>query len=462
MVKFLSVTLSSRSTPHYAAILVAAVVLCHPLLLWGVPPGDAATLHVMYQSHFSEQFWYGDYYPRWLANANKGLGSPVFFLQYPLPYFVTALLRPFIWFPVDTRREAHELGFFFFLVITAAGFAGRMWFRKHSGDWASTIAAIVYMSLPYVLSEGVYARAALGEVCCFVWMPLALAICVSTRRGFTAVSLLATALACLILSNAIIAVLFVPVLIFYVLGRDLLTVRAAIRRVALLFSSLVLGIGMSAIYLFPVIVFRPLFDWSQMPANLPGYELGRYFLYLTTDSIAADSKAPLAIAGHDVIIGVVLCGTIGFMLAVLAYAWYATLTRAERIWIYVLLGLALLSTVPNLGPTVVRASGLALSEINSTDKFTERALLVTFSTLGLGLLAYCTVADAGARRDRVLLAIASGAFAFMLPWSAPIWKALPVLSSIQYPIRLGSVLSVAVVGTRCSRYRSKRGARERR
>jgi hypothetical protein len=421
---------------HYVVLLIAAAILCLPCLLWGVPPGADASLHVMYQSHFSEQFWHGDLYPRWLVNANKGLGTPVFFLQYPLPYFTTALLRPFVWSPAGAQREAREIGVFLFLVIAAAGVAARLWFRKHSSAVASTLAAIVYMLLPYILPQGVYARAALGEVCAFVWMPLALAICDSLRPSVSVVSILGAVLACLFLSNAIIAVLFVPALIFYTIGGGLLTVKAATRRAAILFSALALGVGMSAIYVFPVAAYRALFDWSQMPAHLPGYELGLYFLFLTSGSLAA---APIIV--------VVLVGTIAFTLAVLGQAWRATVSRTERICICVVLGLALLSMVPNVGPKMIRASGLRLSEIEPYVWFTARTLLGSLCTLGLGILAYCRVADAGARRrDKILLGIALGAVVLMLPWSAPIWKALPVLASIQFPFRFGSILSVAVAG----------------
>jgi hypothetical protein len=424
---------------HYIVLLIAAAILCLPCLLWGIPPGADGPLHVMYQSNFSEQFWHGDLYPRWLVNANKGLGTPVFFLQYPLPYFTTALLRPFVWSPVGAQREARELGVCLFLMIAAAGFAGRLWFRKHSSAVASTLAAIVYMSLPYLLSQGVYARAALGEVYAFVWMPLALAICDSLRPSVSVISILGAVLACLFLSNAIIAVLFVPALIFYTMevyhGGGPLTIKTTILPLFLLLIGLVIGVGLSAIYVFPVVAYRALFDWSQMPAYLPGYELGRYFLFLTSGNLASSR-----------IIVAVLVGTIAFTLAVLGQAWCAPVSRTERICMCVVLGLMLLCMVPNVGPKMIRASGLRLTEYEQPD-FTARALLVSLCTLGLGILAYCRVAGAGARRrDKMLLGIALGAVVLMLPWSAPIWKALPVLASIQFPFRFGSILSVAVAG----------------
>jgi hypothetical protein len=84
---------------HITAIIVVSAILCLPLLSVGVFTGayDAPT-HALYQYYFSRQFWNGDFYPRWLAEANKGYGSPVFLIQYPFPYFITALLRPILSF----------------------------------------------------------------------------------------------------------------------------------------------------------------------------------------------------------------------------------------------------------------------------------------------------------------------------------------------------------------------------
>jgi hypothetical protein len=96
--------LSSSSTravhlAHGLVIIVVAALLSFPYLLVGIPEGYDSTIHTMYQYHFDRQFWSGDLYPRWLAEANKGYGSPIFLVQYPLPYFITALLRPILSFP---------------------------------------------------------------------------------------------------------------------------------------------------------------------------------------------------------------------------------------------------------------------------------------------------------------------------------------------------------------------------
>jgi hypothetical protein len=86
---------------HFIIIGVAGFILTLPVLFFGAPfQGDDAITHAGWYIHFSEQFWSGDNYPRWLIGMNGGLGSPVFFYYPPVPYFLTSLL---IWL-VPTRR----------------------------------------------------------------------------------------------------------------------------------------------------------------------------------------------------------------------------------------------------------------------------------------------------------------------------------------------------------------------
>jgi hypothetical protein len=85
--------LSTKSSIQNLTILLIAALICFPCFFRGIPGGYDSRTHVNYQNQFSRQFWSGDIYPRWLAEANKGYGSPIFVIQYPLPYFLTALIR---------------------------------------------------------------------------------------------------------------------------------------------------------------------------------------------------------------------------------------------------------------------------------------------------------------------------------------------------------------------------------
>src|ERR1700733_4611987 len=103
--RVLPLPLASKPGVQILLIVLAAALLSFPCLVYGLPPGTNAATHVKYQHHFSQQFWNAEHYPRWLADENKGYGSPIFLVQYPLPYFVTALLRPITSFPPANRES---------------------------------------------------------------------------------------------------------------------------------------------------------------------------------------------------------------------------------------------------------------------------------------------------------------------------------------------------------------------
>src|SRR5258707_12995071 len=122
--------LASSPLVQYLLILSTAAMLCLPCLLTGIPPGHDAPTQVSYQYHFDQQFWNGELYPRWLVHANKGFGSPTFFIQYPLPYFVTALLHDTPFSPPSASQVAPGICIFCFLVIASSGFSCPLLFFK--------------------------------------------------------------------------------------------------------------------------------------------------------------------------------------------------------------------------------------------------------------------------------------------------------------------------------------------
>jgi hypothetical protein len=415
-----------------AVILIVAVALSFPCLFYGIPNGATARTHVDYQHHFSDEFWNGQLYPKWLSGANKGYGSPVFLVQYPLPYFVTALIRPFTSFSL-AERDARELGIFVSLVLAASGFAAWLWLRKLTDPLAATLAAAVYMAMPYVLDEGLYGRAAVGELSTFIWMPLALWCCESMYSKPAAVFGLSAALALLLLSNLLAAVLFAPALVAYVAVVGKFRQMSWLRQSFLLGLAGILGAGMAGVYLVPMFYLSRLFDLGQLAAHLSGYQLGLYFLQVPPGGLTG--ALGFATAGL-----LVLAGIAAYYIVRAQFSWGM---RSAMLLTIVLGGLALL---PNLGPTVVRASGFLVPAADLSD-FSSKMLLALLFTLLLGFVAFCRVAlrNTGPR-EVVLLCMAGVAFLLMLPFSAPVWKAVPHSDVIQFPFRLGGILTVAVIG----------------
>jgi hypothetical protein len=429
--------LLSSPAGQIMAILAAATVLALPCLINGVPPiGDSVT-HTLYQYHFSQQFWSGDYYPRWLLGSNKGLGSPIFLIQYPLPYWLTALLRPVLRFPATATREAHELGVLCFIVMATAALAARVWFRRFSSPLAATAAAIIYISLPYFFGQDLYSSVAIGQLFGFIWMPIALAMCHCPRTTVTSVSGLGLALGLLILSNPISALIFFPLLILYSIACGEPNRINVAKRTAFALLSLAMGTGLAAIYVFPLIAYHHLFNFSAMPRLLPGFTLSNNFLFVTASGL---SKLLFA----ELVAVVALVGV------VIALAWRKGHGLRGRTWPLLALGLGVAMVIPGLGPRIISLSNLGLSQFDAAS-YPGQKLITALSTLALGVLAYYHVwrgdVDRRDSRPRVLLAAGCCAFLLMLPWSAWLWQAVPKLSTmIQFPHRLDAILTLATAG----------------
>jgi hypothetical protein len=415
-------------------IIAYAAILALPCLLVGIPSngGDSFT-HVMYQYHFSHQFWAGELYPRWLPEANKGYGSPMFFFQYPLPYYVTALLRPVLAFGSTDVREGRELGVFCFLALAGSGLSAWVWFRRRCAPTACAIAALAYMSLPYLIGQTLYTRAAIGELATFTWMPLILSFCdYEYEARIEILCAIGLCFALLILSNVIYATMFAPVVVLYATavakGRASATLAIAL--------ALTLGICVSGVYLIPFLDYRRFLDLTAMARYHHLAELGRNLLYFT-----------LGEKQSGLIVSLMLAWALCLTLFVAWHIWRLQQAVALRLSLLFVLGLGVVLFVPWTGPVLIELSRLKVSGFDSYEAYSLKMLITALLTLAVGLLSYCRILRSRVDpREHALLAIACAAFVLMLPWSAALWSAIPMMSVIQYPWRLCSILSVATSG----------------
>jgi hypothetical protein len=359
-------------------------------------------------------------------------------VQYPFPYFVTALLRPITWFSATTTREAHELGLYCLLVLVAAGLAARTWFRRRYSSLASTIGAVVYISLPYIVGQTIYERASLGELAAFVWMPLIFLLCDRLHPvRFSVLTGIGVLFALLIFSNVLTAALFAPVMVLYPVFVGRQSGTPLIRRVAPMFAAFIIGTGVAAAYVFPMLSYHHLFNAGAVPRHHPYAELGRSLVSISrSDWSNYHIIIPGALAAFCVILLVAL------------YVWRADAGLIRRLLVLGTLAAGAAMLVPGLGPKLIQLSGLKTTGFDSYNGFVARMLFTLLFTAGLGVLAYCRISreetDDG---ESFLLAVCCIAFLLMLPWSAILWKTMPVFGDvIQFPWRLCAVLTVAVGG----------------
>ncbi|HEY9403318.1 MAG TPA: 6-pyruvoyl-tetrahydropterin synthase-related protein, partial [Pyrinomonadaceae bacterium] len=233
-------------------VCASGLLLTAPLLLYGAPAVGDMIFHAMWQTNFSSQLSAGDLYPRWLLDMNGGLGSPVFFFYAPLPYYITALLTPFL--PGGSYGLAH-LGASLSLAVVASGLTAYLWLKVTTGRASAAAAAVIYMLAPYHLGVDVYTRGAFAEVWAFVWMPLVLYF---VRRLFTAGAGFPFALPGLALSYAALIATHLPTTLIFSLVPPCYALfvcapRQRLRSLIFTVGGMSLGIGLACVYLLPAL-----------------------------------------------------------------------------------------------------------------------------------------------------------------------------------------------------------------
>lgn len=179
----------------------------------------------------------------------NGLGYPLFFFTYRLPFYLGEVFR------FTGLSFADSIKAVFFVSYILSGIT-MFWFAKRWGNFAGAISAILYMWAPYRFSV-IFVRSALGEHMAAVFVPLLFASVIAGKKKNVNFVLGAVSLAGLFLSHAMMAQMtllaFIPWLtVNFFLDKEK---RLFILRTITMF---ILGIGLSAYYLVPAATFRGL------------------------------------------------------------------------------------------------------------------------------------------------------------------------------------------------------------
>jgi hypothetical protein len=237
----------SVSWQHIFSIVGFGLLLTIPVIINGCLNAHDFYYHLVYGKYFSEQFWQGEFYPRWLQNMNSGLGSPTFFFYAPIPYYFTSLFSPLFHY---NTLSCKELGLSSSLALVASGLTAYFWLKEIVPKNSAAIASILYMAWPYHLFFDLYTRLAFAEYWSFVWIPLILyfskKIVKDSRLNIIG---LAISLALLVLTHLPTFIIFFPVSVGYAIfiaSRNqwkIVSVRLSI--------AIIIAIGLSAIYWLP-------------------------------------------------------------------------------------------------------------------------------------------------------------------------------------------------------------------
>lgn len=219
--RFFAATYSLVGHP-WLIIAGAAILLALPAILFGFPNGHDTRYHLVWHTHFADQLWGGELYPRWLRDAAFGHGGPVFFFYGPVGFYVSALASKL--FAVDPHGR-YAMAVAAAIALGLSGGAAYLWLRTLAGQRAAMLGAILYMAAPYHLAFDLYLRSAYGEFWAFVWMPLVLYFIRRARvPSIEAYAGLALSHGALMLTHLPTTLLFTPFAVAYAIalfGRDL-------------------------------------------------------------------------------------------------------------------------------------------------------------------------------------------------------------------------------------------------
>lgn len=245
----------------YVGIVLAfaAGVLVNFYFIYGFPLGDSASFNLAWAVTFSQQFWAGDLYPRWLTGYPVNLGSPVFYFYGPLPFFLLALIDggyPALT-PTETMTVLHVL------LYWSSGLAFFLWGRRYVSQAVALVCACLYMAAPYHVLD-VDHRNAIGEAMAFVFLPLIFRYLLDGGNSGRRWILACPAYAGLIMAHLPSALLATP---FMILAVIMVYWNARARGFVRLSTTGLCGGRLAGPYLVPALGLR---DWLPSDAWLNG------------------------------------------------------------------------------------------------------------------------------------------------------------------------------------------------
>jgi hypothetical protein len=230
----------------FVLLAVLSVLLFSPVFLNPYLNGDDAAQHYWWSKEFIHELSQGTLYPHWLSGAYEGRGSPTLFYYPPVPFYVTSLFYVLIRDPLLSLYWSCCLG------LLVSGITMYFYGKTFLSQRDSFLAAAFYMTAHYHLFD-FYQRLAQHEFWAFAWVPLVLYGInrLNMENHWRATLYVAAGYALLLMTH-----LPTALMVSFLLPIYLLVLTRGVRKLAYVAAGLVLGTGLSAIFLFSFLFGR--------------------------------------------------------------------------------------------------------------------------------------------------------------------------------------------------------------
>src|SRR4030043_1545588 len=203
--------------------------------------------HFIWSEQFYNALMEGVLYPRWV-DTPFGYGSPTFVFYAPLSFYVISLIT------ILTKSSILSMKIAIYLSFFLSGLTMYFFARKLNGERAGLVSGVVYQLLPYHIFN-LFWRGVVPELFAFIWFPLILLFLhkIFTNTKSSSIVFLSLAYAGLIMTHLVSSFMFTFIMIGYALYLSLIEKRKGMLKVL---CAIMLGLGLSSIYLIPVIFER--------------------------------------------------------------------------------------------------------------------------------------------------------------------------------------------------------------
>ncbi len=235
----------------FLIILLLSLVLGWQLLLPGY-----FTMHddlqVMRLYEMNRCFLDGQIPCRWAPDMGQNYGQPLFNFYSALPYYMGQMFHQLGFSFIDSAKLLFLLSLFISGIFSYL--LGKLFLSKN----AALVTALAYMAVPYHAVD-IFVRGALSESWGLALVPLVLYSLFRLSRQVTGNNslLFSLSLAALLITHNITTLISAP--IFLIFGLYAFSTSPNAKNFLLhLLPSLILGIGLSGFFLFPVLLEKPL------------------------------------------------------------------------------------------------------------------------------------------------------------------------------------------------------------
>jgi hypothetical protein len=191
---------------HYLFICLVCIPLLWNLLKPGFYTSHDGEWMVIRLTAFHQSLRAGQVPVRWTQRLNHQYGYPVMNFLYPLPFYLSEPIYLISKNPATAVQTTMLLGVLSMVV-------GMFLFLMHYGNWPAIVGSISYVYSPYV-AFNLYQRGSLGEIVAMGIVPW---IFWSIRSSKLSVA--AILLAALITSHNVVAIIFFPFIMGYMMVR---------------------------------------------------------------------------------------------------------------------------------------------------------------------------------------------------------------------------------------------------